>query len=58
MPQTQRFLERATPESRELIGFPPIDSDYWTDATLDAVAARYPGMDMAPYRAGVQNQPL
>ncbi len=38
---------------RDLFGFPPPGSDYWTLDTLDGVQARYPAMDMAPYRAGV-----
>ena len=29
-------------------GFPAPGHPYWTDETLDGVAARYPGMDMAP----------
>ena len=35
---------------RDLFGFPPPGSDYWTPETLAGVQARYPGMDMAPYR--------
>jgi hypothetical protein len=35
---------------RNLFGFPPPGSDYWTPETLAGVAARYPGMDMAAYR--------
>ncbi len=34
---------------RDLFGFPPPGSDYWTPATLAGVAARYPLMDMRPY---------
>ncbi len=34
---------------RDLFGFPPPGSDYWTAATVAGVQARYPGMDMAPY---------
>ena len=34
---------------RDLFGFPPPGSDYWTPATLSGVQARYPGMDMTPY---------
>lgn len=44
------FVERATPRQREVIGFPPAGDAYWTDQTLAAVALRYPGMDMHPYR--------
>lgn len=35
--------------SRDLFGFPPPGSDYWTPETLAGVAARYPAMDMTPY---------
>jgi phytanoyl-CoA dioxygenase PhyH len=49
-PALQRFLERATPRQRELLGFPPPCDPYWNEATLRGVAARYPAMDMAPYR--------
>jgi hypothetical protein len=38
-----------TPRQRDLFGWPPIGSDYWTDQTLRDVAARYPGMDLTPY---------
>jgi ectoine hydroxylase-related dioxygenase (phytanoyl-CoA dioxygenase family) len=45
------LLTRATPEQRELIGFPPVGHDYWNEQTLTDVAARYPGMEMAPYHS-------
>jgi hypothetical protein len=35
---------------RDLFGFPPPGSDYWTPETLAGVQARYPAMDLAPYR--------
>ena len=35
---------------RDLFGFPPPGSDYWTADTLAGVQARYPAMDMRPYR--------
>ena len=34
---------------RDLFGFPPPGSDYWTPETLAGVQARYPAMDMTPY---------
>ena len=49
-PEMHRFIERATPRQREVLGFPPAGHSYWTKETLEAVQARYPGMDMAPYR--------
>ncbi len=34
---------------RDLFGFPPPGSEYWTPETLAGTAARYPAMDMTPY---------
>ena len=42
-------LTRMTPRQRDLFGWPPIGSDYWTPRTLAGVAARYPQMDLTPY---------
>ncbi len=36
---------------RDLFGFPPPGSEYWTPETLAGVQARYPAMDMTPYAA-------
>ena len=44
-------LSAMTVRQRDLFGFPPPGSDYWTAETLTGVAARYPAMDMKPYRA-------
>ena len=38
-----------TPRQRDLFGWPPVGSDYWNAQTLRDVAARYPGIDLAPY---------
>jgi ectoine hydroxylase-related dioxygenase (phytanoyl-CoA dioxygenase family) len=51
-PEMHRFLANATPHERELIGFPAQRDPYWTEETLAGVGARYPDMDMAPYRLG------
>lgn len=45
----QRFVERASPRQREVLGFPAPGDPYWTDETRGAVKLRYPAMDMAPY---------
>jgi hypothetical protein len=34
---------------RDLFGFPRPGDPYWTEETLAGVAARYPGIDLAPY---------
>ena len=46
------FMVQASPEQREVIGFPPVGHSYWNDETISGVAERYPGIDMAPYRRG------
>jgi hypothetical protein len=45
-------MERATPVERRLFGFPAIGDPYWNEQTLADVQARYPRMDMRPYRIG------
>jgi hypothetical protein len=50
-PELAKFIQRATPRQREVLGFPKPDDPYWNDQTLAAVALRYPAMDMTPYRA-------
>jgi ectoine hydroxylase-related dioxygenase (phytanoyl-CoA dioxygenase family) len=49
-PEMDAFLESASPRERELVGFPRAGDPYWDKLTVDAVGARYPGMDMTPYR--------
>ena len=39
-----------TPRERDLFGWPPPGSEYWNEQTLADVGARYPRMDMTPYR--------
>ena len=48
-PHWTEMMERATPTSRELFGFPAIGDPYWNDRTLTEVQCRYPRMDMTPY---------
>jgi hypothetical protein len=45
----QRFIERATPRQREVLGFPPPGHEYWNDETLAAVRLRYPKMGVTAY---------
>ncbi len=52
--ELQSFLERASVRQREALGFPSPGDPYWNEHTLAAVATRYPGMDMAPYRRGTR----
>jgi hypothetical protein len=48
--ELRHFIEVATPRQRSAIGFPAPGHEYWNAETLDGVAARYPKMDMTPYR--------
>jgi ectoine hydroxylase-related dioxygenase (phytanoyl-CoA dioxygenase family) len=48
--EMQHLVTHATPRQRELLGFPAPGDPYWTEETLAGVAARYPEMDMSPYR--------
>lgn len=56
-PELDSFLVQASPRQRELVGFPPPGSEYWDEETLTGVAARYPGMDMTPYRGAAKRGP-
>ncbi|MFI4976396.1 MAG: phytanoyl-CoA dioxygenase family protein [Caulobacterales bacterium] len=47
-------MVKMTPRQRDLFGWPPIGSDYWTPQTLRDTAARYPGIDLSPYAAPVK----
>jgi ectoine hydroxylase-related dioxygenase (phytanoyl-CoA dioxygenase family) len=53
-PEMDAFLENAGPRERELVGFPRVGDAYWDTLTVEAVGARYPGMDMTPYRNASQ----
>jgi ectoine hydroxylase-related dioxygenase (phytanoyl-CoA dioxygenase family) len=45
-----RFMRNATVRQLTLLGFPKPGADYWTAETLAGVAARYPSLDMTPWR--------
>jgi ectoine hydroxylase-related dioxygenase (phytanoyl-CoA dioxygenase family) len=44
------FVEQASPRQLLLFGFPSPGHPYWTAETLAGVAARYPGLDLAPWQ--------
>ena len=46
-----RFIPQCSVRQRDLFGFPRPGDPYWSEETLDGVAARYPGIDLGPYRA-------
>lgn len=53
-PAMATFMVSATPRQREAIGVPGPGHPYWTEETISGVAARYPGMDMKPYRLALE----
>jgi hypothetical protein len=46
-----KFIPKCSVRQRDLFGFPRPGDPYWNDETLEGVAARYPGIDLSPYRA-------
>ncbi len=44
------FVERSGPRQLAVVGFPEPGHPYWTEETLAGVSARYPGLDMTPWR--------
>lgn len=55
-PEFRKWIEKATPQERELFGFPNAMHTYWTEETIEGVSARYPGMDMSPYLRAVESR--
>jgi hypothetical protein len=49
-PDFARWISSASLAERAVFGFPPPGHPYWSEETLAGVGARYPAMDMAPYR--------
>ena len=45
-----KLMPGCSVRERDLFGFPRPGDDYWNDQTLTDVAARYPGIDLEPYR--------
>jgi hypothetical protein len=52
-----RFMRHATLRQLTTLGFPEPGHPYWNDATLAGVAARYPDLDMSPWRRGAPVSP-
>ncbi|MEC7370643.1 MAG: phytanoyl-CoA dioxygenase family protein [Pseudomonadota bacterium] len=46
----QDWVETATVEERNLLGFPAPGDAYWNSEALAGAAARFPGMDLSPYQ--------
>lgn len=49
-----RFIPQCSVRARDLFGFPRPGDPYWSDETLEGVAARYPGIDISPYREAME----
>ncbi|NKB97186.1 MAG: hypothetical protein GKR90_01610 [Pseudomonadales bacterium] len=47
----QRWMEQSSLADRETIGFPPVGHEYWTEEMVRGVQARFPQLDMSPYRS-------
>ena len=45
-----RFVQHANVRQLTVLGFPPPGHPYWTAQTLTGVAARYPMLDLSPWR--------
>jgi hypothetical protein len=50
-----RFANAATVRQLSALGFPPPGHPYWNEATLVGVAARYPGLDLKPWRSAFES---
>ena len=45
-----RFMRHTGPRQLTVLGFPEPGHPYWNEETLRGVAARYPSLDMTPWR--------
>ena len=48
--ELSKYVQQATPRQLALLGVPAPGHPYWNEATLAGHAARYPGLDMSPWR--------
>jgi hypothetical protein len=48
------FAAGKSPEELALFGIPRPGHEFWTEATVDAMAEKYPGLDVGPWRAGLR----
>jgi len=46
-------IEQATPDQLSCLGIPPPGDAFWTERTLARTAARWPGLELAPYCAAL-----
>jgi ectoine hydroxylase-related dioxygenase (phytanoyl-CoA dioxygenase family) len=50
------LVEQLSPDQLSVFGFPPPGHPYWSGETLDGVQRRYPGLDMAAWRAAAMRR--
>jgi hypothetical protein len=50
-----KFIPQCSVRERDLFGFPRPGDPYWTAETLEGVAARYPGIELDPYREAMRS---
>lgn len=48
------FVAGKSPEQLALFGIPRPGHEFWTEQTVEAMAAKYPGLDVAPWRAALR----
>jgi hypothetical protein len=53
-PDWVKYAEGSTPGELALFGFPAPGHEIWDAAMIDATAARYPNLDMTPWRAALR----
>jgi hypothetical protein len=55
-PAFKELLVSGTPQQRPVLGFPKIESPYWSEETIRGVKARFPQMDMGPYEVALAHR--
>jgi hypothetical protein len=55
-PEWHNFVQQAHSRQLAAVGFPEPGHAYWTAETLAGVAARYPGLDMTPWRVAASGR--
>jgi len=53
--ELSKFVQQATPRQLALMGVPEPGHPYWNEATLTGMQARYPGLDMSPWRDALRD---
>jgi hypothetical protein len=51
------FVAGKSPEQLALFGIPGPGHEYWNESTVDAMEAKYPGLDVSPWRSALPAVP-